>query len=184
MPAPAMSSMIPQNHDAGPTQSSTYVNSGINELPQTSTSPLTDPRLGNLSVSGASLLSYMPPLMPPMVFSRQTTIPATPYGSTPTQQQGESPNVLQNLSIPRPLRSVTSSFAASAASTSTSTTANSTSLATCTIFSAAGTRGVYAKFYSNARPSITNAATTATPFCAHSLSSSAARTFSVKAAAS
>lgn len=184
MPPPAMSSMIPQNHDPGPTQSSPYVNSGTevqpplpaafqvqsdylsaygsnpsiqmpdskysrasisspsgsagphpplpptpppfssspynlpslnpstsqssvfavgtNELPQTSTSPLTDPRLGNLSVSGASLLSYMPPLMPPMVFSRQATIPATPYGSTPTQQQGESPNVLQNLSIPQP----------------------------------------------------------------------------------
>lgn len=185
MPPPAMSSMIPQNHDPGPTQSSPYVNSGTevqpplpaafqvqsdylsafgsnpsiqmpdskysrasisspggsagphpplpptpppfssspynlpslnpstsqssvytvgtNELPQTSTSPSIDPRLGNLSVSGAGLTSYMPPpLMPPMVFSRPATIPVTPYGSIPTQQQGESPNVLQNLSIPQP----------------------------------------------------------------------------------
>jgi hypothetical protein len=83
-------------------QSSVYT-VGTNELPQTSTSPPIDPRLGNLSVSGAGLTSYMPPpLMPPMVFSRPATIPVTPYGSIPTQQQGESPNVLQNLSIPQP----------------------------------------------------------------------------------
>lgn len=61
-----------------------------------------DARFGNISVTGGGLTSYMPPpLMPPLVFSRPGTIPATPYGSTPIQQQGDNPSIMQNLSIPQ-----------------------------------------------------------------------------------
>ncbi|CAK7342049.1 unnamed protein product [Dovyalis caffra] len=101
-PTPPPFSSSPYNLPSiSPTSQSSVYTIGT-ELPQASTSPLIDPRLGNLSVSGSGLTSYMPPpLMPPMVFSRPATIPATVYGSTPAQQQGESP-ILQNLSIPQP----------------------------------------------------------------------------------
>jgi len=165
-------------------QSSVYT-VGTNELPQTSTSPPIDPRLGNLSVSGAGLTSYMPPpLMPPMVFSRPATIPVTPYGSIPTQQQGESPNVLQNLSIPQP--SVQSIHQLQPLQPPLQRPPQPPQHLWSPAQSSQQLKqgGVFAKSYSNARPSITNAATTTTPFCACSLSSSAARAFSVKAAAS
>ncbi|XP_043816325.1 protein virilizer homolog isoform X2 [Manihot esculenta] len=86
---------------ASTSQSSVY-SVGTTELPQTSISPMIDARFGNISVTGGGLTSYMPPpLMPPLVFSRPGTIPATPYGSTPIQQQGDNPSIMQNLSIPQ-----------------------------------------------------------------------------------
>lgn len=82
-------------------QSSVFTG-GTTELPQTSMPPIMDVRLGNLTASGSGLASYVPPpLMPPLVFSRPATIPVSLYGSTPTQQQVENPNILQNLSIPQ-----------------------------------------------------------------------------------
>ncbi|KAF2323826.1 hypothetical protein GH714_042411 [Hevea brasiliensis] len=86
---------------ASTSQSSVYP-VGTTELPQTSISPIIDARFGNISVTGGGLTSYVPPpLMPPLVFSRPGTIPATPYGSTPIQQQGENPTIMQNIPIPQ-----------------------------------------------------------------------------------
>ncbi|KAJ8754589.1 hypothetical protein K2173_010195 [Erythroxylum novogranatense] len=83
--------------------SSSY-NIGAAELSQSSSSPLIDARHGNLSSSGTGLPSYLPPpLMPPLVNSRPATVPVTPFGSTSIQQQGDSPGMLQSLSMPQPM---------------------------------------------------------------------------------
>ncbi|KAL7225923.1 hypothetical protein ACSBR1_021135 [Camellia fascicularis] len=85
-------------------QSSVYnqTSIGTSELLQTSVAPLNDPRIGKLSASGALLTSYPPPpLMPPLLFSRPSTMPVSLYGSSPTPHQGENlPSISQNLSIP------------------------------------------------------------------------------------
>ncbi|KAJ0027672.1 hypothetical protein Pint_36158 [Pistacia integerrima] len=79
---------------------------GMTELPQaqSSVSPIIDARLSSVSASAAGLNSYAPPpLMPPLVFSRPASIPATLYGSSPAQQHVDNPqNIMQNLSIPQP----------------------------------------------------------------------------------
>ncbi|EEF38272.1 conserved hypothetical protein [Ricinus communis] len=86
---------------ASTSQSSVYA-IGTTELPQSSISPVVDARLGNLSATGGGLTTYLPPpLMPPMVFNRPAAIPATLYGNTSTQQQGDNPAILQNLSVPQ-----------------------------------------------------------------------------------
>lgn len=73
---------------------------GTTDLPQAQSSvvPMIDARLGSVSASAAGV-SYPPPhIMPPLVFNRPASIPATLYGNTPAQQQGE---IMQNLSIPQ-----------------------------------------------------------------------------------
>ncbi|XAR56054.1 hypothetical protein NMG60_11036351 [Bertholletia excelsa] len=85
-------------------QSSVYnqTSVGTSELLQTSAATLNDPRLGNLSGSGALLTSYAPnPLMPPLLFNRPASMSMSLYGSSPTPHQGENlPVMPQNLSMP------------------------------------------------------------------------------------
>ncbi|XP_052200578.1 protein virilizer homolog [Diospyros lotus] len=103
-PPPYLSSMT--SLKSSTSQSSGYSQTGIgtSELLQTSTAPLNDPRLGNISASGAMLTSYPPPpLMPPLLFSRPTSIPLNIYGSSPTPHQGENTaSISQNLPVPLP----------------------------------------------------------------------------------
>ncbi|KDP36105.1 hypothetical protein JCGZ_08749 [Jatropha curcas] len=77
---------------------------GITELSQISNAPMIDGRLGNLSATGGGYIH--PPVMQPTVFNRPAAIPATPYGSTPTQQQVENPTIMQNLSIQSSIQSI------------------------------------------------------------------------------
>ncbi|XP_021289040.1 uncharacterized protein LOC110420160 isoform X3 [Herrania umbratica] len=87
--------------NASTSQPSVYNHSGMGktELPQSSIGPTIDARL---PASAAGLTSYPPPLMQSLVFNRPASIPITPYGSTPAQQQGENPpSLLQNPSIPQ-----------------------------------------------------------------------------------
>ncbi|XP_022766948.1 uncharacterized protein LOC111311650 [Durio zibethinus] len=88
--------------NASTSQPSVYNPTGMGktELPHSSIGPTIDARL---PASAAGLTSYPPPpLMPSLVFNRPASIPVTPYGSTPAQQQGENPpSILQNPSIPQ-----------------------------------------------------------------------------------
>lgn len=63
--------------------------------------PPNDVRLGKLSASGTVLTSYPPPpLMPPLLFSRPTSIPFNIYGTSPSPHQGEIPSsISQNFPI-------------------------------------------------------------------------------------
>lgn len=63
---------------------------GSTEFMQTSGAPSNDTRLNNPSASGAMLSSY-PPLMPPMIFNRPSSIPISSlYGSS--SSQGDNPS--------------------------------------------------------------------------------------------
>ncbi|XP_059646578.1 protein virilizer homolog [Cornus florida] len=87
-------------------QSSVYNQTSIGtaELGQTSVASLNDVRFGNLSASGSLVTSYPPPpLAPPSLFSRPTSMPISLYASSPTPHQGENPpSISQNLPIPLP----------------------------------------------------------------------------------
>ncbi|XVE96282.1 hypothetical protein REPUB_Repub02eG0207600 [Reevesia pubescens] len=86
--------------NASTSQPSVYNQSGKSELPQSTIGPTIDARL---PASAAGFTSYPPPsFMQSLIFSRPASIPITPYGSTPAQQQGENPpSILQNPSIPQ-----------------------------------------------------------------------------------
>lgn len=98
-PPPFSSSPYHLTSNRTSTQSSVYNQSM--ELPQSSTAPPTDARLGGLSSSGSRANDYPPPLQPHSVYSRSGSIPVSLYRNIPMQQQGENPvNILHNLSAP------------------------------------------------------------------------------------
>ncbi|VVA15380.1 PREDICTED: embryo defective 2016 [Prunus dulcis] len=109
-PTPPPFSSSPYNLTSNRTisQSSVYnqTSVGANELPQSSTAPSNDARLGGLSASGARVNTYSPPsLVPHMVF-RPGSNSMSLYGSLPTQLQGDNASILQNLSIPQAIHSL------------------------------------------------------------------------------
>lgn len=109
-PTPPPFSSSPYNLTSNRTisQSSVYNHTsvGATELPQSSTAPSNDARLGGLSVSGARVNTYSPPsLVPHMVF-RPGSNSMSLYGSIPTQLQGDNASILQNLSIPQAIHSL------------------------------------------------------------------------------
>ncbi|OVA07160.1 Protein virilizer [Macleaya cordata] len=100
-PPPFSASSFAQTSIKSSTSQSTgysHTSAGINQLPLTSTSPLTDVRLGSFSLPGGGLTSYSPPaLMPPLLISRSAAISGTVF-SGPHQHQGPSPSTLSHTS--------------------------------------------------------------------------------------
>ncbi|CAN1277693.1 Protein virilizer homolog [Linum perenne] len=95
-PTPPPFSAGPYNLPSG--KSSNH-QSAYSDFQQTSHSSMMDPRLANLSGSAAGLTSYAPPqLMPPLGFSRPTTVPSL-YANPSSQQSGDNQSMLQNISM-------------------------------------------------------------------------------------